>query len=51
MGDVGVQAAPISVAKPKTEDEATERALANPEVQRFQEIFEGKIYKVRNLKE
>jgi DNA polymerase-3 subunit gamma/tau len=51
VGDVGVQAAPISVAKPKTEDEATERALANPEVQRFQEIFDGKIYKVRNLKE
>jgi len=33
-------------------EEARERALANPEVRRFQEVFEGStIYKVRNLKE
>jgi DNA polymerase III subunit gamma/tau len=34
-----------------TEDEATARALANPEVQRFREVFGGEIRKVRNLKE
>ncbi len=35
-----------------TGDAATERALANPEVQRFQDAFPGsKVYKVRNLKE
>ena len=33
------------------EDEATSRALANPEVQRFKEVFGGEIRKVRNLKE
>ena len=34
------------------EDDATKRALANPEVRRFQEAFPGsKVYKVRNLKE
>jgi hypothetical protein len=33
-------------------DEATERALANPEVQRFREIFPGaEVRGVRNLKE
>jgi hypothetical protein len=29
----------------------TGRALANPEVQRFREIFGGEVRKVRNLKE
>lgn len=46
--------APISVAAPpKTEaqDEATGRALANPEVRRFREVFGGEVRKVRNLKE
>jgi len=33
------------------EDEATARALANPEVRRFREVFGGEIRKVRNLKE
>jgi DNA polymerase-3 subunit gamma/tau len=33
------------------EDEAATRALANPEVQRFREVFGGEIRKVRNLKE
>jgi DNA polymerase-3 subunit gamma/tau len=51
VGDVGETAAPIAQAASKTEDEATRRALANPEVQRFQEIFDGTVYKVRNLKE
>ena len=47
VGEVGVQQ---TVARP-TEDDATTRALANPEVQRFREIFGGEIRKVRNLKE
>ena len=33
------------------EEETTARALANPEVQRFREVFGGEIRKVRNLKE
>jgi hypothetical protein len=51
VGDVGEAAAPIAPPVARNEDEATERAMANPEVQRFQELFDGKIYKVRNLKE
>jgi DNA polymerase III subunit gamma/tau len=43
--------APLPVAPPATEDEATVRALANPEVRRFREVFGGEIRKVRNLKE
>jgi len=43
--------APLAPPPANNEDEATRRALANPEVQRFQEVFDGKIYKVRNLKE
>ena len=35
----------------KSENEVTSRALANPEVQRFREVFGGEIRKVRNLKE
>ena len=41
----------IAPAAGATEDEATSRALANPEVQRFKEVFGGEIRKVRNLKE
>jgi hypothetical protein len=44
-------AAPAAKAPSAAEDEATTRALANPEVQRFREIFGGEIRKVRNLKE
>ena len=40
-----------SQRRQRTEDEATSRALANPEVQRFREVFGGEIRKVRNLKE
>jgi DNA polymerase III subunit gamma/tau len=41
----------IAAAPPAAEDDATVRALANPEVQRFREVFGGEIRKVRNLKE
>jgi DNA polymerase III subunit gamma/tau len=41
-----------SSPQPPAEDDVTQRALANPEVRRFQEAFPGsKVYKVRNLKE
>jgi len=33
------------------DEEVTGRALANPEVQRFREVFGGEVRKVRNLKE
>jgi DNA polymerase III subunit gamma/tau len=51
VGDPGQTAQPL--AKPATpiEDDATNRALANPEVQRFREVFGGEVRKVRNLKE
>lgn len=51
IGEPGEAVAPMAAPAARTEDEATRRALANPEVQRFQEVFDGKIYKVRNLKE
>jgi DNA polymerase-3 subunit gamma/tau len=44
-------AAPVVKVSSAAEDEATTRALANPEVQRFREVFGGEIRKVRNLKE
>jgi hypothetical protein len=53
-GDAAAGPAPISVIAPpkaEAEDEVTGRALANPEVQRFREIFGGEVRKVRNLKE
>jgi DNA polymerase-3 subunit gamma/tau len=51
FGDPGTNEAPVE--KKKTiEDEVTVRALAHPEVQRFQEMFPGsQIRTVRNLKE
>jgi len=51
---IGESTAPVpAMSAPKpTADEATERALAHPEVQRFQEMFpEGQVRTVRNLKE
>jgi DNA polymerase-3 subunit gamma/tau len=49
--DAGEPAAPLAPAAGKSEDEVTARALANPEVQRFREVFGGEVRKVRNLKE
>ena len=51
IGEAGDPAAAIKVAPTAGEDQATSRALAHPEVQRFQEVFGGEIRKVRNLKE
>ena len=50
----GAGPAPASLAAPPksdAEDEVTGRALANPEVKRFREVFGGEVRKVRNLKE
>jgi DNA polymerase-3 subunit gamma/tau len=48
----GSSAAPApQPAAGKGDDEVTGRALANPEVQRFREVFGGEVRKVRNLKE
>jgi hypothetical protein len=44
-------AAPLEDTAATREDDATSRALANPEVQRFREVFGGEIRKIRNLKE
>jgi DNA polymerase-3 subunit gamma/tau len=38
------------VATPKKEDEVSQRALDNPEVQRFREVFGGEVRAVRDLK-
>jgi DNA polymerase-3 subunit gamma/tau len=47
-----IKTAPVSMPKPAPkEDEAAERALAHPEVQRFRELFGGEVRTVRNLKE
>jgi DNA polymerase-3 subunit gamma/tau len=53
-GGAAAGPAPISLAaspKAEAEDEVTGRALANPEVRRFREVFGGEVRKVRNLKE
>jgi DNA polymerase-3 subunit gamma/tau len=49
--DAGEPAAPLTPAAGKSEEEVNARALANPEVQRFREVFGGEVRKVRNLKE
>ena len=52
VGDAGrPPAPPFALAPSAGEDQATGRALAHPEVRRFQEVFGGEIRKVRNLKE
>ncbi len=52
IGEPVRQAAPAAAAPKKSEDEATTRALAHPEVKRFQEVFPGaQVRTVRNLKD
>ena len=51
IGDSAPPAAALRVAVSAEEDQVTNRALAHPEVQRFQEVFGGEVRKVRNLKE
>lgn len=42
---------PALEKKKPDEDEVTTRALSNPEVQRYRELFGGEVRTVRNLKE
>jgi DNA polymerase-3 subunit gamma/tau len=51
IDDAGQPAAPLPPAAGSNEDEVTARALADPEVRRFREVFGGEVRKVRNLKE
>jgi hypothetical protein len=53
IGEAAAPAAPMVKMKPPAadEDEVAKRALDNPEVQRFREVFGGEVRKVRNLKE
>jgi len=41
----------VAAPSAQQEDEASSRALNNPEVQRFRDVFGGEVRKVRNLKE
>ena len=49
--DAGEPASPLTPAAGNHEEDAAARALANPEVRRFREVFGGEVRKVRNLKE
>ncbi|MGD0362481.1 MAG: DNA polymerase III subunit gamma/tau [Bryobacteraceae bacterium] len=53
IGDVAAQNQDKVAAAPATqpEDDVSRRALANPEVQSFRDLFGGEIRTVRNLKE
>jgi hypothetical protein len=51
IDDAGEPASPLKAAAGNTEEEVTGRALGNPEVRRFREVFGGEVRKVRNLKE
>jgi len=52
VGDPVRSATPPAAPAPTREDEATTRALAHPEVKRFQEIFpDAQVRTVRNLKD
>ena len=42
---------PVGEPAPPAADDVAGRALSNPEVQRFREVFGGDVRKVRNLKE
>jgi DNA polymerase-3 subunit gamma/tau len=50
-GEAPASEAPLTQGNSAAEDQASERALAHPEVRRFREVFGGEIRKVRNLKE
>jgi hypothetical protein len=50
-GNAGPPAGAIAAPAAERDDETTRRAMANPEVRRFQEVFGGEVRKVRNLKE
>ena len=49
--DTAAPSSPAAASAGARPDETADRALANPEVQRFREVFGGEVRKVRNLKE
>jgi DNA polymerase-3 subunit gamma/tau len=54
IGDAAVRDAtqdPVAAAPAVQEDDVSRRALANPEVQNFRDLFGGEVRTVRNLKE
>ncbi len=52
IGDVAAQnQEKVAAAPAAQEDDLSRRALANPEVQSFRELFGGEVRTVRNLKE
>ena len=51
IGEVAAAPAVAAIDKKGKEDDAKRRALENPEVQRFREVFGGEVRNVRNLKE
>ena len=52
IGEGNTPAAPAAPARPRDDEETLRRALAHPDVQRFQEVFPGsQVRGVRDLKE
>jgi DNA polymerase-3 subunit gamma/tau len=51
VGEVATAPAVAPIDKKGKEDDTKRRALENPEVQRFREVFGGEVRNVRNLKE
>ena len=51
IGEVAAAPAVAPIDKKGKEDDTRRRALENPEVQRFREVFGGEVRNVRNLKE
>lgn len=51
IGDVAAQNQDKVAAAPAQEDDLSRRALTNPEVQNFRDLFGGEVRTVRNLKE
>jgi hypothetical protein len=49
IGDVSTE--PVAPVKKEQGEDAERRALENPEVRRFREVFGGEVRNVRNLKE
>jgi hypothetical protein len=49
-GDAAPAAAMSAAPANRKEDEVAQRALANPEVQRFRDVFGGEVRAVRDLK-
>ncbi len=52
VGEPAAQAAPAAAPKPVPQNEAADRAMAHPDVQRFQELFpDSQVRTVRNLQD